>query len=194
MKENKMSMFKSIIASIIAFVLLLLFINTYFISITKVSGESMHPTFSTGDQIMFNRLISFNPTQYSRGDVVVCRFGIKEYISEENKFVQNNTSTYIKRIVAVEGDTVEITDGHVYVNSEDVTNKYWKDVIVEDTLLKLKVPTGHVFVIGDNINNSIDSRVVGCLPYSNLLGKVQYKIQYRKVFADIKFPTFTEVE
>jgi signal peptidase I len=188
--------FKSIIASVLSFVFLLLFINTYFISITKISGASMEPTFTTGNQVLFNRIISFTPSAYEHGDVVVCRFGMKEYNSEENTFVQNNTSTYIKRIIALEGDTIEISDGKVFVNNEDVTDKYWNGVIVQDTLLKLKIPKGHVFVIGDNINNSIDSRVVGSLPYSNLLGKVTHQIQYKSIFGEnssIKFPTFKKI-
>lgn len=197
MNKDSGSAFKSILASILSFIFLLLFINTYFISITKISGASMEPTFTTGNQVLFNRIISFTPNAYHHGDVVVCRFGMKEYNSEENTFIQNNTSTYIKRIVAIEGDTIEISDGKVYVNNEDITDKYWNGAIVQDTLLKLKVPKGHVFVIGDNINNSIDSRIVGSLPYSNLLGKVTHQIQYKNIFGEnsaIKFPTFKEID
>ena len=166
------SLFKNIIVSIISFLFLLLFINTYFISVTKISGESMFPTFTTGDQVMFSKISTYSPSSYKHGDIVVCRFGMKEYNSEKNDFIQNNTSTYIKRIIAMEGDTVEISDGKVFVNDKDITNQYWGDTEVKDTLLRLKVPKGHVFVIGDNINNSIDSRVVNCIPYSNFLGKV----------------------
>lgn len=189
------SMLKNIFVTIISFVFLLLFINTYFISVTQISGESMFPTFTTGDQIMYSRLSTYNPFSYKHGDIVVCRFGMKEYDEQNNTFVQNNTSTYIKRIVAVEGDTIEISDGKVFVNDKDVTKEYWGETIVKDTLLRLKVPKGHVFVIGDNINNSIDSRVVNCIPYSNLLGKVVYKIQFKSLFGSsfIKLPTFKKV-
>lgn len=192
------SLFKNIIVSIISFLFLLLFINTYFISVTKISGESMFPTFTTGDQVMFSKISTYSPSSYKHGDIVVCRFGMKEYNSEKNDFIQNNTSTYIKRIVAMEGDTVEISDGKVFVNDKDITNEYWGNTEVKDTLLRLKVPKGHVFVIGDNINNSIDSRVVNCIPYSNLLGKVIYKIQYKNIFSDnengIKVPTFVSIK
>lgn len=192
------SLFKNIIVSIISFLFLLLFINTYFISVTKISGESMFPTFTTGDQVMFSKISTYSPSSYKHGDIVVCRFGMKEYNSEKNDFIQNNTSTYIKRIIAMEGDTVEISDGKVFVNDKDITNQYWGDTEVKDTLLRLKVPKGHVFVIGDNINNSIDSRVVNCIPYSNLLGKVIYKIQYKNIFSDnengIKVPTFVSIK
>lgn len=192
------SFFKNIVVSIISFLFLLLFINTYFISVTKISGESMFPTFTTGDQVMFSKISTYSPSSYKHGDIVVCRFGMKEYNSEKNDFIQNNTSTYIKRIIAMEGDTVEISDGKVFVNDKDITSQYWGDTEVKDTLLRLKVPKGHVFVIGDNINNSIDSRVVNCIPYSNLLGKVIYKIQYKNIFSDnengIKVPTFVSIK
>jgi signal peptidase I len=188
---------KNLLISIFSFIFLLLFINTYFISATKISGESMFPSFTTGDHVMFSKISTYTPNSYKSGDVVVCRFGMQEYNEENNTFVQNNTSTYIKRIIALEGDTVEISEGKVYVNEKDVTNKYWGNVSVQENLLHLKVPKGHVFVIGDNINNSIDSRVVGSIPYSNILGKVVYKIQYKNLFSEnsaIKIPTFLKIE
>ena len=145
---------------------------------------------------MYSRFSTYNPFNYERGDIVVCRFGIKEYNEKDNTYIQNNTSTYVKRIIAIEGDTIEIADGKVFVNEKDVTEEYWGTTVVKDTLLRLKVPKGHVFVIGDNINNSIDSRVVNCIPYSNILGEVIYKIQFKNVFGSsiIKFPTFKKVQ
>lgn len=194
-ENQKFSFTKNVIFPIFSFVFLLLFINTYFISVTTIDGESMFPTFTTGDQIMFSKLDTYSPKSYKVGDIVVCRFGMNEYDEESNKFVQNNTSTYVKRIIAIEGDTVEIASGRVFVNDVDITDKYWNGTEVKDSLLRLKVPKGHVFVIGDNINNSVDSRVVNCLPYSNLLGKVIYKIQYKPISesSNIKLPTFVKM-
>ena len=197
MKKNK-SIFINILKTFLSFIFLLLFINTYFVSITSVSGESMFPTFTTGDNIMFSRLSTYTPNQYERGTIVVCRFGMKEYNSIDNEYIQNNTSTYVKRIIAGAGDTIEISDGKVFVNEQDVTNLYWKGTEVKDTLLRLKVPEGHVFVMGDNINNSIDSRVVNCIPYSNILGEVIYKIQYKDIFnrenGRLRTPSFEIVD
>lgn len=194
---NITSIIKSTLVTVISFIFLLLFINTYFVSVTKISGESMFPTFTTGDQIMYSRFSTYNPSSYEHGDIIVCRFGIKEYNEKENTYIQNNTSTYVKRIIALEGDTIEIADGKVFVNEKDVTEEYWGTTVVKDTLLRLKVPKGHVFVIGDNINNSIDSRVVNCIPYSNILGEVIYKIQFKNIFGNnsiIKFPTFKKIQ
>ena len=191
---NFLSTIKGIIITIFSFVFLLLFINTYFVSVTRISGESMYPTLTTGDQIMYTKTTTYNPSSYQRGDVVVCRFGIKEYNEHDNTYIQNNTSTYVKRIIAIEGDTIEIADGRVFVNEQDITEQYWGDIVVKDTLLRLKVPKGHVFVIGDNINNSIDSRVVNCLPYSNLLGKAVYIIEFKDAIGNIiKFPSFQKI-
>lgn len=192
--SNIVQSIKSVLISVLTFIFLLLFINTYFISVTNISGESMFPTFTSGEQIMYSRLSTYSPSSYKHGDVIVCRFGMEEYNFENNTIVQNNTSTYIKRIIAIEGDTIEISDGKVFVNEKDITHLYWGDTVVKDTLLSLKVPKGHVFVIGDNINNSIDSRVVNCIPYSNVLGKVVYRIQYKPLVGPIKFPSFVKVE
>lgn len=180
--------------SIVSFLLLLLFINTYIISVTKVSGESMFPTFTTDDQILFSKLSTYSPMSYKRGDIVVCRFGRQ---GSTNEYTQDNTSTYIKRIIAIEGDIVEIMDGKIFVNDEDVTLRYWGAVEVEDSLLRLKIPKGHVFVVGDNVNNSIDSRIVNSIPYSNILGKVIYKIEYKNLFSEninIKIPSFIKID
>ena len=174
--SNFMKVLKGILTYVLTFLFLLLFINTYFVSVTEISGESMYPTFSTGEKVLFTKFSSFSPTKsYKQGDVVVCRFGNINY-NKDNSTQQDNTSTYIKRIIAIGGDTIEIADGKVFVNDIDITNKYWGDTYVNDSLLQIKIPEGYVFVIGDNINNSKDSRVIKSIPYSNILGKVAYKI------------------
>jgi signal peptidase I len=187
------NMTKEIFISVASFLLLLLFLNTYVVSVTKVSGESMFPTFTTDDQILFSKLSTYSPLSYQRGDIVVCRFGKQGGMTE---YAQDNTATYIKRIIAIEGDIVEIMDGKIFVNDEDVTLHYWGDVEIEDSLLRLKIPKGHVFVVGDNVNNSIDSRIVSSIPYSNILGKVIYKIEYKNIFGEnvnIKIPSFIKM-
>lgn len=173
---NFVKILKGIVTYVLTFLFLLLFINTYFVSVTEISGESMYPTFSTGEKILFTKFSSFSPVQsYKQGDIVVCRFGNTSY-NKDNTTEQDNTSTYVKRIIAVGGDTIEITDGKVFVNNIDITEKYWGDTYVNDNLLQIKIPKGYVFVIGDNINNSKDSRVIKSIPYSNILGEVVYKI------------------
>jgi signal peptidase I len=151
----------------------------------KVDGSSMRPNLLDGELLLVNRnayreidvndLLDKLPlverddpwifTPFSdpeRGDIVV--------------FDPPNGSTepYIKRILAVEGETVEIRDGGVYVNGTRVVEPYIDEGITEcikfacDPLL---VPEGHVFVLGDNRRNSSDGRSFGTVPIENIIGR-----------------------
>ncbi len=123
------------------------FILVFFIGMrTSVIGVSMENTLHSGQQVLVNRLsyLVFGPKE---GDIIV--------------FTPNgsrNTHFYVKRVVAVPGDTVCIKDGKLYVNNSIVDYNYDKIMdagIVEN---ELTLETGEYFVMGDNCNNSEDSR------------------------------------
>jgi signal peptidase I len=104
----------------------------------------------------------------NKGDVVICH-----YPEEGNK-------RFIKRVIAKGNDTVYIKDGHLYVNEQDRTEIYYKDETFETDMEAVTVPEGCYFVIGDNVNNSIDSRFVGPLTKKQILGVVILKV-YPKI-------------
>ena len=113
---------------------------------TSVIGVSMENTLYSGQQVLVNRLsyLVFGPKE---GDIIV--------------FTPNgsrNTHFYVKRVVAVPGDTVSIKDGKLYVNKENVDYGY--DKIMDAGILEneLTLEAGEYFVMGDNCNNSEDSR------------------------------------
>lgn len=134
----------------------------------QVSGESMYPTFKNNEYILTN-LIGLKLGEIKRGDVVVFQSP-----TDPDK-------DFIKRVMAVPGDTIAVTEGFVYVNGQKVDESKYLSIDVRtypgafmsdgQTLI---VPEGKVIVMGDNRNNSSDSREWGLLDQSDVIGKSFY--------------------
>lgn len=122
-----------------------------------IPSSSMEPAMIPGDRILVNRL-AYRFWAPARGDIVVFAYP------------RDTSRTFIKRIVAIEGETVELKDNQVYVNNELVKEPYLKpgDYPPFDPET---VPTDNVFVLGDNRRESGDSREWGVLPKNYLIGK-----------------------
>lgn len=144
-------------------VVLVLF--TVLFRVVSVSGPSMKPTLKEGDRLF----VSAINLSYKRGDIVV--------ITQPNQL----NEPLIKRIVAVGGDEVDIdfNDGTVKINGEIINESYVASPTTRmfDIAFPVTVPEGCVFVMGDNRNNSTDSRssIVGFVDTRYLLGKAQYR-------------------
>ena len=145
------------------------FVNFSWFYCVKVDGDSMNSTLSTGDYLAVDKLAT-----PERGDVIVFT----------GSFAGASEKSYIKRIVAVEGDTVRIADGKLFLQKSGETafilidESYYPTVIGQtfslnagESYQKL-IPEGHVFVLGDNRENSRDSRLFGFIPVECIDGVV----------------------
>ena len=162
-KKDEKNYFKIFLdyAKVIILALLISFgIKTFVITSTIVDGRSMNPTVNHGDRLMVNKLF-FMKKNITRRDI------IDFYVPSAKKY-------YLKRVIGVEGDTVEIIKDRVYLNGEMLEENYVSTNVTtphnENT--KWVVPKGHVFVLGDNRSNSRDGRDLGTIPRSDIVGKI----------------------
>ncbi len=130
-----------------------------------VNGASMEPNFYSGDYLIIDEL-SYRFSEPQRGDVVVF------------KYPKDPKQRYIKRIIGLPGETVNIRDNHVYIQSKDkeyqlVETGYLPgEKSVTADLLRSTLTSGEYFVMGDNRFRSSDSRAWGPLPKDLIVGKV----------------------
>ena len=144
----------------IAIAVVLAFIIRYFIvELYLVDGPSMRPTLQSAERLVVNKFI-YRFRAPERGEILVFRYP------------RDPSRDFIKRVIAVPGDTIEIKDGRVFVNQQLMNEPYILSKTRGDYPLAT-VPDGHIFVMGDNRNNSEDSRFadVGFVPFELVKGK-----------------------
>lgn len=139
----------------------LLIVFRSLIGFSIVKGGSMEPTLEEGDIVLYTRL----HLHYHRGDVVSVRIPSGEY--------------YVKRIIAMEGDVVDLRDGLVYVNDEPVSEPYLDGAPTSEAEGMVKYPyvlqEGQIFVMGDNRAQSMDSRSFGAVGIRQVRGKIWFR-------------------
>lgn len=136
-------------------------INIFLVGLLfRVDGYSMYPTLTDKELLISNKFV-YHIHAPEKGDIIVF------------EYPQDKTRTFVKRVIATEGDTVEVKNGKVYVNDQEMNERYiWESTA--GYYPKTTVPEGTVFAMGDNRNNSKDSRFadVGFIPYDIIKGKV----------------------
>ena len=148
----------------IGIVLLLSYVLVYFLGLrTSVSGRSMEPVLSAGDEILIDRF-HYKVFQVRQDDVVV-------FLPNGNEM----SNYYVRRVIGLPGDQIQIRDGKLYVNGEAYAGDAEFPEIEDSGLAgeELKVPSDEYFVLGDNVNSSEDSRHanIGTVRQEDLVGK-----------------------
>lgn len=154
----------------IAIALIIGLILIQFIKPTIVKEHSMEPTLQENDYIFLSRQSYSLLGEPERGDIVVFHSDLKTVDGKEKALV--------KRVIGLPGDTISITGGTVYINGEALTEDYTRDGYTDTEMEEITVPEGELFCMGDNRQNSIDSRdsSVGCIPVDQVIGKAVLRL------------------
>lgn len=199
---------------IIIAVVLALLVKYYVGTPTVVQQQSMQTTLMSGNRLILNRLARTMHKTYERGDIVTFEAPSTTIIASANvdfdspvarydnepqglwsKFVyyvlELNKTSYIKRVIGIAGDKIEIKDGKVYLNDELLQEDYLDEGVITDMgtyglFSEVVVPEGYVFVMGDNRGHSTDSRCFGCIPVSKIEGKVLIRFWPFNKFGKVK--------
>lgn len=135
-------------------------IRTFIFEPVQCIGISMYPTL-VGGEGMFTEKLTYTVSAPQRDDIIICRYPY-------------HTEKCVKRVIAVPGDRISISDGAIYLNGEKLDESaYWDGYIEDSEMPEVTVPERSLFVVGDNRNNSGDSRHVGFIPYWQVKGKVR---------------------
>lgn len=168
MSKPKSELFDWIKALLIAFILAFI-VRTYLFSPIVVDGPSMLPTLHNQDKMIVNKF-TYRINEPKRFDIVV--------------FHATSQKDFIKRVIGLPGEHVKMEDGILYIDGQEVSEPFFEAneinheyFITRDFDLKdipggyEEIPEGYVFVLGDNRNNSTDSRTIGLISTDEIVGK-----------------------
>lgn len=182
--------FEWVMCLLIAFVIAIL-VRYFLFTPTLVRQTSMTPTILDSERVLINRVVrTFNLPLY-RGDIITfekpdktvdgCgvydeRHGLWDYFL--HNVIEVTKVSFIKRIIGLPGDHIQIIDGYVYVNDQRASEVYLNGIKtpISGEFYDVVVPEGHIFVMGDNRSGSSDSREFGCIPLNKVEGRVTYRI------------------
>lgn len=163
-----MKLIKELIPYVVI-VLVVVLIRSFIITPVRVNGASMESTLYDGDILFLEKF----DTDYQRFDIVVLHY---------------NNEKLVKRIIGLPGDTVEYRNNILYINGEEVDESFIDEETEDFSLSDLgydKIPAGYYFVVGDNRDNSLDSRFVGLFSKKDVKGKVIFRIFPFKSFGKV---------
>ena len=210
MSEKTKDILEWIFCIVVAVVLALLV--RYFLGTpTIVKQPSMYPTLKENQRLILSRVGRTMKKLPNRGDIITFEAPSESYTSAEeydsknpvakykknytgmSKFVYNfleiGKISYIKRVIALPGEHVEIKEGGVYINGSKLEESYLQPGVVTDALggvyTDFVVPENCVFAMGDNRPQSTDCRRFGCIPLEKIEGKVKLRIWPLNLFGKV---------
>lgn len=190
---------------IIAIVVALL-IRYFIFTPTMIKQTSMFPTLQEGERVFLSRMMRNFDEMPERGDIIIFempdghpsdnQLPIAYYNSHDGVldkfnryFLELGKVSYIKRVIGLPGEHLQIFDGKVYINGEAIEETYLVEGLKTGTMdgeyCDVMIPEDCIFAMGDNRNGSMDSRVFGCIPLDKIEGEVLFRIWPLNKFGDI---------
>lgn len=190
---------------IIAIVVALL-IRYFIFTPTMIKQTSMFPTLKEGERVFLSRMMRNFDEMPERGDIIIFempdghpsdnQLPIAYYNSHDGVldkfnryFLELGKVSYIKRVIGLPGEHLQIFDGKVYINGEVIEETYLVEGLKTGTMdgeyCDVIIPEDCIFAMGDNRNGSMDSRVFGCIPLYKIEGEVLFRIWPLNKFGDI---------
>lgn len=149
---------REVVETILPAILIALLINVFVGQATRVEGQSMEPNLYSDQRLVVEK-VSYRLHGPQRFDVVVL------------KLPSQGEELLIKRVIGLPGETVEIRDGHVYINGEQLEEPFTDEETRPGRRGEVTVPPLHVYVLGDNRDRSNDSRSFGPVPIESIVGR-----------------------
>jgi signal peptidase I len=171
------------IQTIVIFLSLFVFVYFFAMQPHQVQGDSMLPNFISGEYILTDK-ISYRFNEPKRGDVIVF------------KAPNNPRRDYIKRVVGLPGEIVSVKNNHIFINNKPLDEKYLSadEQIFGGAYLRnnsaIKIPNGEYFVLGDNRDQSQDSRTWGPIEKTRIVGKVFFRYWPPKEIGKVQAVTY----
>ena len=153
----------------VVIILVVILTRTFIVTPVRVDGTSMYPTLKDKDIILLKKY----DQNYQYRDIVILNY---------------MKTKLVKRIIGVPGDSIEVVDGKLYINMKKVDDPY-SSITADFSLLELgysKIPEGYYFVMGDNRSASSDSRMIGLIKKSDILGTASFRIFPFNAFGSVK--------
>jgi signal peptidase I len=144
-----------------------LVVKTFLIQAFFIPSLSMYPTLDKGDRVLVNKL-SYKLHDVHRGDLVVFERPPGQPAS--------TIKDLIKRVVGLPGESIEARAGVVYIDGKRISEPYLVDGVTTDNLPRQTVPKGEIFVMGDNRDDSADSRVFGAIDEDSIVGRAFLRV------------------
>ncbi len=200
-QTNRRPFWREFPVLVVAAFALALLIKTFVLQAFYIPSGSMLPTLEVGERILVEK-ISYRLGSPDRGDVVVFERSLDPAVPSPHEddsvpedivnafkslfgWPTGGEQDYVKRVMAVGGDTIEGREGVVYVNDEPVDEPYLPKGVVTSDFPTQQIPEGQIFVMGDNRGSSDDSRNFGPVPDDEVVGRAFLSIWPAKEFGTL---------
>jgi signal peptidase I len=179
--KNTLSFIWEIIKIVVIALVIVIPVRYFLFQPFLVNGQSMEPNFENGDYLIIDE-ISYRFHDPQRGEVIVFRYPY------------DLSKRFIKRIIGLPGETIEIKEGKIFVIKENTEvleeSQYLSKDLETQGNIKVSVPKDKFFVLGDNRQVSLDSRIWGLLPRQNIIGRVYLRLWPFKEIGKIEKPIY----